>query len=57
VWAFVPGADRLAVAHAAGRVSRREDGLWIIVRTMREAVRLVPHILRSYDAATVRLGS
>jgi hypothetical protein len=49
VWALVPGGDRVALA-SAGRVSEREDGPWVTVGDMPGAVRLVPEILRAYDA-------
>ena len=51
VWASVPGGDRLALA-VAGTVSDREDGPWVTIKNMRGAVRLVPEILRAYDATT-----
>ncbi len=49
IWALVPGADRVALG-AAGTVSEREDGPWVTLKNMRDAVRLVPEILRAYDA-------
>jgi hypothetical protein len=51
VWALVPSANLVALAYA-GTVSEREDGLWVTIRDLRGAVRLVPEILRAYDAAT-----
>ncbi len=51
VWALVPGGDRVAL-EAAGKVSVREDGPWVTIKDMRGAVRLVPEILRAYDATT-----
>lgn len=50
VWAFVPGADAVALA-ASGKVSPREDGPWVVIKNMTGAVRLVPEILRAYDAS------
>ena len=49
VWAFVPGGDRVALK-MAGEVSFREDGPWVTIRNMHGAARLVPEILRAYDA-------
>ena len=51
VWALVPGGDRVALG-VAGTVSDREDGPWVTIKNMCGAVRLVPEILRAYDAAT-----
>jgi hypothetical protein len=51
VWALVPGGDRVALK-AAGKVSVREDGPWVTIKDMHGAVRLVPQILRAYDAAS-----
>lgn len=51
VGALVSGGDRVALA-AAGTVSDREDGPWVTIKNMHGAVRLVPEILRAYDAAT-----
>lgn len=53
VWALIPGADRVSLA-AAGKVSAREDGPWVTIKNMRDAVRLVPEILKAYDAAGAR---
>jgi hypothetical protein len=50
VWALIPNGDRDAL-RACGIVSDREDGPWVTIRTMRGAVRLVPHVLHSYDLA------
>lgn len=50
VWALIPGGDRLQL-EAAGRVSEREDGPWVTVKSMRGAVRLVSEILRGHDEA------
>ena len=50
VWAMIPGADRTSL-EAAGKVSRRGDGPWVTIKNMRDAVRLVPEILKAYDAA------
>jgi hypothetical protein len=51
VWALIPHADRAGLG-GADVVSDREDGPWVTVRNMRGAVRLVPHVLKAYDAAT-----
>ena len=51
VWALVPGGNLVALAFA-GTVSEREDGPWVTVKDVRGAVRLVPEILRAYDAAS-----
>lgn len=53
VWAMVPGADREAL-RTAGDVSAREDGPWVTIRDWAGAVRLVPLLLQSYDAASSR---
>ena len=50
VWAMIPGADRTSL-EAAGKVSRRGDEPWVTIKNMRDAVRLVPEILKAYDAA------
>ena len=49
VWAWIPGADRRELA-ASGTVAKRDDGPWVTIKDMRGAVRLVPEILRAYDA-------
>ena len=53
VWALVPQGNLVALAFA-GTVSEREDGPWVTVKDMRGAMRLVPEILRAYDAAALR---
>lgn len=50
VWALIPNADRHTLGDA-GVVSDRKDGPWVTIRTMRGAVRLVPHVMEAYDAA------
>ena len=52
VWALVPGGNLVALAFA-GTVSEREDGPRGTVKEVRGAVRLVPEILRAYDAASL----
>ena len=49
VWALMPKADRHALRDA-GTVSNREDGPLVAIKTIRGAVRLVPHILPAYEA-------
>jgi hypothetical protein len=49
VWALVPGGNRAALG-AVGKVSDREDGPWVAIQDVHGAVRLVPEILRAYDA-------
>ena len=48
VSALVPGAARDAL-RAAGDVSDRDDGPWVVINDFRGAVRLVPHILAQVD--------
>lgn len=48
VGVLVVGGDRRGLK-AAGLVSDRTDGVWVFVKNMRGAVRLVPEILRAYD--------
>ena len=50
VGALIPGANRAALEDA-GTVSDRNDGPWVTIKNMRGAVRLVPEMLRAYDAA------
>ncbi len=49
VWAMLPGGDRVALG-VAGEVVPREDGPWVTIENMHGAVRLVPQILRAYNA-------
>lgn len=48
---MLPGAHR-GDLDAVASVSSRDDGPWMTVASMREAVRLAPHIIDSYE----RLG-
>jgi hypothetical protein len=52
VWVCIPGASREPLG-VAGTVSNRRDGPWVKVKTLKGAVRLVPEILRAYDARNV----
>lgn len=51
VWVMLPGAEPSDLEHVAS-VSPRDDGPWMTIDSMRDAVRLVPHIIESYE----RLG-